>query len=309
MIRRLVKLAVALLLLVAIAIGALIYSLDSIAKRAVEAAGTHVVGTRTTLDDMHIGLVSSSASMNGLSVANPAGFADPTFLTLGEGALGVDARSLMSDVIRVPSIRLSDIHVVLEQKGDTSNASVLLSNMKKAFGGGGSGGGTGSSSGRRFVIDELVIENIAITAKASGLPIISPTVDLNVKQVRLESLGSGGKDPIGMDQLTAIVINAVMQAALEAGGSQLPKQLIDGMLGGLAGVGGGLPNFNLAIDTGSGLKDIGNLDQLAGKLGVDLGSLTGALNKDVTKGLGEKLDEASKSAGDALKKGLGDLIK
>lgn len=312
MIRLLMKLMGMLVALVALAIGVAIYSIDSIARRAVEVAGTHVLGTPTTLGGMHIGFVSSKASMNGLAVANPPGYADPEFLTLGDGSIGVDARSLTGDVIRIPSIRLSDIKVVLEQKGDASNAKVILANMKSAFGSGSSSSGSSASGGRRYVIDELLIENIAITAKASGLPILQPTVNLNVKQVRLASLGSAGKDPIGMDQLTAIVVNAIMQAAIEAGGSQLPKQMIDGVLGGLAGLGQGIPNFNLAIDTGGGLKQVGDISQLAGKLGVDLGSLTERFGGDGIKGLGgvgEKLDEAGKSAGDALKKGLGDLLK
>lgn len=315
MIRRLVKLAVVLLVLVAIGVGLCIYYLDSIARRAVETAGTHVLGTKTTVSQMHIGLLSSNASMHSVSVANPSGYADPTFLELGDAELGVDAKSLMSDVIRIPSIRLSDLKLVLEQKGDTSNAKVILANMKNAFGSGSSS--SKSSGGKRYVIDELLIENIDISAKVGGLPIggipiLEPAVNLNVKQVRLESIGSAGKDPIGMEQLTAIIVNAVMQAAIEAGGSQLPKQLVDGVLGGLAGIGKGVPNFDLSIDTGDGLKPIGDLAKLAGKFGIDLGSFTEALGGDAAKGLGglgEKLDDVGKSAGDALKKGVGDLLK
>lgn len=305
MIRKLVKVAVGLIVLVIAAFVIALLSIDTIAKRAVEKAGTSVLGTDTTVRRISIGIVAQSASMSDLDVANPEGFADPTFLGLGKGEIAVDARSLMHDVVRIPSIRLSDLRLVLEQKGDSSNAAVILANMRRAVGG--SGGSSSGSGGRRYVVDELLIDDIAITAKSSGLPLVTPTVDLRVKQVRLQSLGSAGKDPIGLDQLTAIVVNAVMQAAIEAGASQLPSAMIKDVLGGIAGLGKGVPDFVLSVDTGTGLKELGNIEQLAGRLGVDLGAFAEVLGGDAAKGvgdLGKTLDEAGKAAGDALKKGL-----
>lgn len=310
MIRKLVKVAVGLIVLVIAALVIALLSIDTIAKRAVERAGTYVLGTETSVRQISIGIVTQSASMSMLDVANPDGFADPTFLGLGSGDIAVDARSLMHDVVRIPSIRLNDLRLVLEQKGDQSNAAVILANMRRTVGS--SGGGSGGSEGRRFIIDELLIDDIAITARSSGLPLVTPTVELKVKQVRLQSLGSGGKDPIGLDQLTAIVVNAVMQAAIEAGASQLPKELMQDVLGGIAGLGEGVPDFVLAVDTGSGLKELGNLEQLANRLGVDLGAFAEALGGEGAKGIGDvgkALDDAGKAAGDAIKKGLEGLTK
>lgn len=313
MIRKLVKVVLVLVVLVVIAIAAAFFYIDSIAKRAVEYAGTRVLGVPTTVDSMKIGVLTTSGSMHGLSVANPSGYADAKFMGLGEGALALDARSLMSDVVRVPTIRLSDLSLALEQKGlSESNARTILDYVKTSLPKGGGSTTGGSSGGRKFVIDELLITNITITAKSSGLPILQPNVNLKVPQIKLVSLGSGGKDPIGLDQLTAIVIDAVMKAALEAGAGQLPQQLVDGIFGGLAGLGGTLPDFDLKVDLGQGFKDLGTIGELAGKLGVDLGSLGDALGKEATGGLGEvgkKIEDATKGAGDSIKKGIDDLIK
>lgn len=316
MIRIVIKLLVVLVVLVAVAIGVALWSIDSLARRAVEKAGTHVLGVATTLDRMSIGVVSPGASMHALTVANPPGFSDPTFLSLGEGALALDITSLRTDVVRIPSIRLTDLRVNLEQKGGEGNARTILAHMKSVLasrsgGSGGTGGSGGESGGRRYVIDELLIEQVHITAKGSGLPILQPTLELKVPKIRLESLGSGGKDPVGMDQLTAIVVNAVMQAAIEAGGSQLPKQMVDGVLGGLAGLGGGANDFSISIDTGGGLKRVEGVAKLAQRLGVDLGPLSerfgGAGGTDT--GGGDPLEGAGKAAGEALKKGMDELFK
>lgn len=313
--KKLVKVVVALVVLLVAGVVAAALSIDALARRAVEVAGTHVLGTPTTLGGMSIGLVNPGASMSTLAVANPAGFGgDPgaaPFLSLRTGALAVDAKSLMSDTVRIPSIRLSDLSLNLVQSGAQSNAGAILANMKQAVGGG-SGSSPSSSSGRRFVIDELLIENVSISARTSGLPVPTPAVNLTVAKIRLESLGSGGKDPIGMDQLVAIVVNAVMQAAVEAGASQLPRQLVEGVLGGIGGLGGGLSNFGMSIDTGGGLKPVGDLGALAQRAGVDLSALSKGVGDQVEKGLGDlgkKIDDAGKGAGEELKKGLDDLLK
>ncbi len=314
--KRLVKLVVALVALVVAGVLALVLSIDSLARRGVEVAGTQVLGTPTTLGGMRIGLLNPSASMSDLAVANPSAFTGSNggaeFLSLRSGALAVDARSLMGDVVRIPSIRFSDLSLNLVQNGAESNAGTILANIKRTLGGSSGSGGGSSSGGKRFVIDELLIENISISAKASGLPIAAPAANLKVARVRLESLGSAGKDPVGMDQLVAIVVNAVMQAAMEAGASQLPKQLVEGVLGGLAGIGGGAGNFNLSIDTGDGLKPIGDLGSLAQRAGVDLSALSKKAGEEMQKGLGDlgkKLEGAGTEAGEKLKKGIDDLLK
>jgi len=314
MLKRLVKLVVVVVVLLIVAVGVAIYSIDAIARSAVEKAGTHVFGARTSLGGMRIGLLNPSASLETLAVANPPAFAgsagSTSFLELGTGAMAVDARSLMSDVVRIPSIKLSDLTLRLDQQGAESNASVILGNMKRALGGSGSSTPGASGPGRRYVIDELLIERIDIHAKASGLPIAAPTTNLKVERVRLESLGSGGKDPIGMDQLMAIVVNAVMQAAIEAGAGQLPKELLQGMLSGVAGLGTGVPNFALSIDMGGGLKPTGDLAALASRAGLDASSISSKVAEEVSKGLGDvgkKLEDAGKSAGDAIKQGLGGI--
>ncbi|MBM4111998.1 MAG: hypothetical protein FJ253_01290 [Phycisphaerae bacterium] len=315
--KRLVKFAVALVVLLVVAAAAVVFSIDSIAKQAVEMAGTHVLGTPTTVGSMRIGLLNPSASMTALAVDNPSSFAGDAggakFLALQNGSLAVDAKSLMGDVVRIPSVRLSDLSLTLVQKGSESNATAILDHMKRTVGGsgGGSGGGSSSSS-RRFVIDELLIENISIRATASGLPVEVPAANLKVARIRLESLGSGGKDPVGMEQLVAIVVNAVMQAAIEAGASQLPAQLVQGMLGGMSGLGGGLANFNLSIDSGSGLQPVGDLGTLAKRAGVDLSALSGKAGEEVQKGLGDvgkQLEDAGSKATEGIKKGLDDILK
>lgn len=316
MLRRLVKVVAVLLVLLLAATGVLIYSIDSIAKSAVERAGTYVLGSRTTLGDMSVGLIRPSATMDALTVANPGGFAGAQgaagFLELGSGAIAVDARSLMSDVVRIPSIHLSDLTLNLVQKGGESNAATILANMKRTLGSGGAGSTAGAPGGRRFVIDELLIERIVINATASGLPVVAPSVNLKVERLRLESLGSGGKDPIGMDQLTAIVVNAVMQAAIEAGATQIPKELLEGMLGGIAGLGNGLPRVALSLDLGSGFRPADDLASLAGRVGVDLSALSSKVGEEISKGLGDAgktLEEAGKSATEGIRKGLDNLLK
>ncbi|MFO0895519.1 MAG: hypothetical protein U0574_11275 [Phycisphaerales bacterium] len=302
MVKKLVKLVVGLVVLLVAGVVAILLSIDGLSRRAVESAGTYVLGTPTTLGSMKIGLLSPGASMSQLAVANPAGFTDASFLTLGSGALALDAPSLLSDVIRVPSIRLSAIRVSLEQKLEGSNATVLLDHMKQALGGSGGSSGGDSGGGRKLVVDELLIEDVQVTVRATGLPVASPPVTVTVKQIQLKSIGNGGKDPVGLNQLTAMVVDAVLKAAMEAGAGQMPEQLVKGVLGGLGGLKGQLPALEVAFDAGGGMKPLGDA---LGKAGQEMQKAVGEKVGEATK----KADEAVKDAAGKLEQGLGDLLK
>jgi hypothetical protein len=92
--RALVAAAVAALL---VAAGAALYlwrSLDGIVARSIEGVGTRLLGTEVEVSSVHVDLRHGSASLRGLTVANPR----------GEGL----------SFSKQPAFRLAEIHVTLE---------------------------------------------------------------------------------------------------------------------------------------------------------------------------------------------------
>lgn len=295
--KKLVRLlAVVVVVVIALGIAGVLY-IDTVAKAAIEVAGTKVLGVKTTLNKVSIGIIGGSASMNGLHVANPEGCTAPEFLTLDLGGVAVTPASLMSNVIRVPKIELSGMKLEFEQRvGGDSNVDTILANVKK-FAGDGSGGGASkpsSGEGKKFVIDELSLSDISVTARASGIPLGDKGIEIKVPKIVLKDIGSGGSDPVGLDQLTGIVVQAVMQAVMEASNGQLPDIFAQSITNGLAGL-GDVFKSKLSVDIGGGLKDLG------GNVGKAL--------EDVTKGAGETIEKGVKDATKGIGDAVGDIFK
>jgi hypothetical protein len=93
-----VLIAIAILLVVVVVGGVLL--LDTIARTAIAAAGTHVLGTKTTVAEASIGIVSGKTAIRGLEVDNPKGYAqDVKFVMLGEIAVDAGLSSFTGDKI------------------------------------------------------------------------------------------------------------------------------------------------------------------------------------------------------------------
>ncbi|MDZ4829527.1 MAG: AsmA family protein [Phycisphaerae bacterium] len=298
-----VKLGVVVVVLAVAAVFAGVYYLDRLAKGAIEGAGTKVLGVNTTVDSVSIGLMSGDAGLRGLSIANPTGYASPEFLKLSTGEVQVTPKSLLENVVRIPKIELSNLSLTFDEKGDgDSNVKAILANAKRFAG---SSEGKSEDAGKKFVIDELTITNITVVAHVQGLPLSDEGITVVVPKVQLKDIGSGGSDPVGLNQLSGLVVSAVLQAVLDASHGQLPAIFVQGITSGLGDLGGVFTKGvgSIGVDLGKGLEGLG------GDLGKGLGKgVTESLGK-AAGDVGKDVDNAVKGAGDAVKEGLDGLFK
>jgi len=239
------KLVLLVVLLVVICIGAVVaafFAIDSIAKRGIESGGTYALGVPTTLDSASVGILGGTFSMSGLKVSNPPGYGSSPFMSLGSGGVAVTLSSLREPVVQLPHLALNNLSVSLEKKGGTANYSVILGNLKKLSSGGSpkqSGGGE-----KKFVIRELSLKNIKIAVDLLGAPGAVGNlakVTIPIDEIRLENVGQTGTGVAGtgvtMEQLSSIIVQAVLKAAAEQGGGILPAEILGELQGGLANLG------------------------------------------------------------------------
>lgn len=121
-------LGVVLVLVVLVGAGMifLVNNLDGLVKRAIETAGTDALGTPVTVQSVSIDLGAGSASLNGFAIANPPGFSDQDMMRFDELSVGIDIRSLTSDVIRITSISSVNPYVLYEMQGMSSNINAIM---------------------------------------------------------------------------------------------------------------------------------------------------------------------------------------
>jgi hypothetical protein len=117
--KRLVLTALALGIAALVATGAyLLWSLDARVARAIEARGTKIVGTRVSVESVHIELAAGRGTIRNVRVANPEGYSDADAISLAAIEMVIDARSLGEQPFRITSVRVGDSVVNFELHAD-----------------------------------------------------------------------------------------------------------------------------------------------------------------------------------------------
>ncbi len=214
----------ALLLLIA-AVVFLWTNLDSIVKSAIEHYGSLATKTAVRVRSVSLHPAEGRGAIEGLTVANPPGFASRYILSLGGISLKLSPRSIASDPIVINDIRITAPAVVYEMnESRTSNVDAL----KKNLGGPAQAAKQQPASRKdrkneekRLRIKRLVVENATVEVRAAGLGDKPRTLTLR----RLEMNDIGGTkgappEQVGNEILSAILAEAGKEVG-KAGGAYL----------------------------------------------------------------------------------------
>lgn len=240
--KTIIKLLVLILVVVAVVIGAATFYLDTIAKKAIEFGGSEALGVATTVDDLSISILNGNTNLTGFSIANPQGFSDNLFMVLKQGNVDIDTETLMSDIIHISQISFVGLHLSLEQSNQSSNVKKLLSNLPKqkasttATPTDKPAPSSSTSSGKKFVIDRLVLDEIGVSAKIQTLGTKLSDISLTVPRIELTNIGQqqGG---MMMPELVEFVVTEVINAVAKNSSSISPA-LASMLKGDLASIDG-----------------------------------------------------------------------
>jgi hypothetical protein len=147
-------------------------------------------------------------------VANPPGFKAPTAVSLGVISVAIDLSSVTGNPVVIKDVTVTSPAVTYELGQGGSNIAVIQHNIQSfAAKLGGSGGeaktGSGSSagSGKKLVIDHLVMTGGKVTL---ATPVPGAKASVPLPPIHLSNIGksSGGASP-------AVVAEAILQALSE----------------------------------------------------------------------------------------------
>lgn len=295
--------------LMLVAIAAVFFSIDYIAKTGVEAGGTYAFGVPTTLASMDVGVFGGTASMNKLNVENPPGYQRPNFLTLADGSVAVTLSTLLEDRVEIPSIKLKGVDMTLLTKDGKANYETIMKEMEKIQG---SDDGSANSEketeeGKSYVIDQILIEDIHVVVDSVGLDGGLTELEVDIDQIELKDVGSGEDQERSLAEVNGIIMKAILEAVVKKAGTVLPQQLLDGLTGGLKDL-EGLASASVIGDA-TALID-GQVKELGSVVG-EIGNVAG----EIAEGTGEVLEEGAKALTEPVKalddvgKGLEGLFK
>ncbi len=207
-----VIIGIVVVLLVAIA-GAGVYllqNLDGIVKDLIEEVGTDVTKTQVKVSGVSIKLTEGSATISGLTIANPPGFSAEPLFSLGSINVVIDTGSLTGPVYVINEINVSGVDLLAEQKGVTTNVQVLMDGMETTEQAAAPADANAASSDVLLAIGQINFDDGTMELRSDQFE----TQNVALKQLRLNNLGSADNG-LTPEQLGAEV------------GAQLMKQVQD----------------------------------------------------------------------------------
>ena len=164
--------------------------------------------------------------------------------------------SLNKPTVELPHLKLDTIDVRLEKKDGQTNYNTILENLKKVSG---SGDETKPApkptegEGKKFVITDLSIRNVTVHVDLLGggdaLGALTK-VTIPIDEVKLQNVGKTGSGVggtgVSMGELTGIIVQAVLAAAVEKGKGLIPGDILGDLSGRLASL-GDLSNLDLKV--------------------------------------------------------------
>jgi len=276
----LVKIATVLAVVVLVAVLAVMILIDSAAKATITHGGSYATMVDTSVKKADVGLFSGRFDMRDFRIGNPEGYdKTPYFMAMDDMGIDLDSGSVFSDTVEIPELKINGIDLYLDKTGSPGNYNQILENLKRFESGEAPEGEKPESAegGKKVVIKLVEINDVTVhVAGIPGIQQLAGDVAIKVDQIRLTDVGKDGG--VSIPQLFGVLIKAVISAAINAGGSILP----DDVLG----------------ELGDGLAGLGSLAEMGITEAWDLGG-------DVLEGAGEVLEGAGDLAGDAAE-GVGD---
>jgi uncharacterized protein involved in outer membrane biogenesis len=260
-----IRLLIAVLVLIVLAVLAVSLFLDGAIKRGVETIGPRLTKVDIQLQSVKLSLLSGSGTIKGLVVGNPEGYKTASAIKIGTIGLALNPGSLLSDKIVVRSIQLEAPEITFETDFKGNNLKKIQANLNDAT----SGGAVESSkpaepspsaqalppkeakaANRKLEVDDLLITGGKVNVSITALQGQTATVPL--PEIHLTNLGTG-PDGITAAELAKEVIKAIEQGAAQSASGAVSG--LGGQAGALTkGLGKGATN---AVD--SVTKGIGGL--------------------------------------------------
>jgi len=224
--RRTVIIAAVTLAVIVVAVGGTAFyvltRLDSLAQAAIEEIGSAATGVAVSLKSVEINAADGRGRLVGLRVANPEGFpTDDDALSVAETSLALDLKSLTADtiVVREVAVRAPRFNYVIGPDG--GNIDGIIGNLERSGAAEdtpstGGGAPDADGSGRKIMIQHLLIEGaeVKVTAAqlgAEGLTVSLPTIDLRDLGTEEEGL------------TTAVLLGKVAERLQESANEEFAK--------------------------------------------------------------------------------------
>ena len=280
--KKLLKIALVLVILLIVVLGVIVYKIDSIAKAAIEQGGTYALGVDTTVASVDIGVLSGSFAMSGLTVGNPDGYPAEHLMKSGDFKFAIQSESLSEDTVVIDEIVIDGLDVHIEKKDGKYNVQAITDYMQQKFGGSDETTEPDTTEdtgpGKKVMVKKVVVKNI--TASAPN-PLTGSAVKVSPPDITLENVS---QDNLPIQEVIAQLFPAIMAGVITGLGDDFTG-LAGDLTGDLTSVADALGGNATELLNSS----VANVSQELTKVTEQLGDVTEQL-EGATEGVTEALE-------------------
>ena len=220
-------------ILAALIAGALFYlssNLNGIVAALIEKQGSAATGSSVEVAGVDIRISDASASLAGLTVANPNGFSG-TALELGEFSVTLDASSLTSDTIIVKEVMVDGAKINVLQQGAKNNLRELQKSLQAGIASEDADADTESS--KKLIIERFTLSDASASVALTDLEQLR-TVELPTLVLTDIGKASGGATGAQVaEQILKPLIESAMTSATAGAIKEKVGEKVNEAMGGL----------------------------------------------------------------------------
>jgi hypothetical protein len=238
--KRVVKVAMGLVLVVVLILVVVILALDSIVKGSINTAAPKLLGVNTHVDSVSIRPFRGIVHLKNLTLANPEGYDKEKFLfSVNEFYVSVNMASLLSDTIKIHKILIDAPGCTYEVKSGTSNIDALIAKINKGKAeqketqteAQGPQQPQEKKAGKKVIIDEIFLKDTKLAYSSSMTA--GTFLTIPIPTITIKDIGKGQDGASFADALTD-VFNKILTSfgsAIAGAGEMAGKALVDGLKG------------------------------------------------------------------------------
>ncbi len=211
-----IRLLIAFLVLILLAVLAVRFFLDGAIRRGVETVGPMVTKVDVKLAGVSLSLLTGSGKIKGLVVGNPEGYKTPSAIQVGSASLAVQPGSIFADKVVIRSVDVQAPEITFETDLKGNNLSKIMANVDETTGGGAKTKPSDSAekkAAKKLQVDDFRITGGKIHVSVTALGGQSVTVPL--PEIHLSGLGQG-PEGITAAELTKTVLQSIEKETVKA---------------------------------------------------------------------------------------------
>ncbi len=202
--------------LIALVLVVVFFSLNSIVKKGVETLGPEMTRVDVRLGSADISPFSGGGRLSKLFVGNPEGFKTPSAIQMGDIKVGVKVSSVLKDVIVINEINIQAPEITLEGNLSGNNLSKILDNVsgtdekQKA-----APAAAGAKKEKKFCVKELVIDGGKINLSLDMSILGGKSATIPLPSIHLQNIGTE-ENGVTAAELVKDIMKPLLDGVLDA---------------------------------------------------------------------------------------------